>query len=78
MVMETDGGIRKLEGFNHSIHGGGLNVYRSLVSRIPEKQFSVIILSNGSFDWIYDLTDELVKLYIGYFYSVVLENKSES
>ena len=53
-----------MEDYVHYAHGGGLAGYRTLISRIPEKGFTVIILSNGSFDWIYKLRDEIVRVYL--------------
>ena len=66
---ESDGygygwGIRKLEAYDHYAHGGGLEGYRSLISRIPAKDFSVFILSNGSYDWIYHLRNEIIRVYL--------------
>jgi len=36
----------------HYFHAGGLNGFRALISRFPTEDFSVIMLSNGSFDWL--------------------------
>ena len=57
-------GIRKMEDYEHYAHGGGLAGYRTLISRIPSKEFTVIILSNGSYDWIYQLRNEIVRVYL--------------
>ena len=66
---ESDGygygwGIRNEDGVDHYAHGGGLAGYRTLISRIPSEGFSVIILSNGSYDWVYSLRNEIVRLYL--------------
>jgi CubicO group peptidase (beta-lactamase class C family) len=57
-------GIRKIDDHDHYAHGGGLLGYRTLISRIPGKQFSIIILSNGSYGWIYKLRDEILRVYL--------------
>ena len=42
-------------------HGGGLNGYRTFISRFPAQDFSIIMLSNGTFDWLGALHDEIIK-----------------
>ena len=45
-------------------HGGAFNGYRTQITRFPEKQFSVIILSNGTYEWVGELHDEIVRVYL--------------
>ena len=52
--------IGQFKGLLWYSHDGGLNGYRSSISRFPQKEISIIILSNGSFDWIGKLHDEII------------------
>lgn len=52
------------KGLPHYSHGGGLVGYRTHISRFPSVKLTIVILSNGSYDWIYDLNDEIVRYYL--------------
>ena len=66
---ESDGygygwGIREVDGVMSYGHGGGLAGYRTFIGRVPSKKFSIIILSNGSYDWIGALRERIIDTYL--------------
>lgn len=56
--------INEVKGMTMHHHGGGLNGFRTLISRFPSSEFSIIMFSNGSFDWLGDLQDQIIKTYL--------------
>ncbi len=56
--------IRSQYGSERHAHGGAFNGFRTQITRFPEKQFSVIILSNGTYEWVGDLHDEIIRVYL--------------
>ena len=53
--------ILKWEDKDWYLHQGGLNGYSTLIARFPEDRISIIILSNGSYDWIGTLHNEIAQ-----------------
>ena len=57
-------GIGNYNGLTNYQHNGGHAGFRTQISRFPEARFTVLILSNGTYDWIFDLHDEIVRYYL--------------
>lgn len=56
--------IDEYRGLAHYSHGGGLVGYRTHISRFPSAKLTIVILSNGTYQWIWDLNAEIIRYYL--------------